>query len=86
MVQNSLDRKSGLPLASTGRGCFDHLVGRSGKILPAVGPEAARAQAERATREAAALRENLRKRKAQARARQDDASGSQDVPDTGETR
>jgi hypothetical protein len=39
------------------------------KPRPHTGPQAAEAQAERASREAAALRENLRRRKAQARQR-----------------
>ncbi|HEY0342565.1 MAG TPA: hypothetical protein VGC34_17325 [Steroidobacteraceae bacterium] len=41
------------------------------KPRPTLLPEAAAAQAERQAREAAALRENLRRRKAQARARDD---------------
>jgi hypothetical protein len=41
-------------------------------------PEAAAAQAERQAREAAALRENLRRRKAQARAR-DDAPSAPEI-------
>jgi hypothetical protein len=41
------------------------------KPRPTLRPEAAAAQAERQAREAAALRENLRRRKAQARARED---------------
>jgi len=44
----------------------------SPKTQPPTGQQAAQAQAERATREAAALRENLRRRKAQARLRADD--------------
>jgi hypothetical protein len=86
MVQNRTARKSERVLASAGWDCFDRVMRHSDKTMPAVGPEAARAQAERAAREAAALRENLRKRKAQARARQDDEPGGQNVPDTGETR
>jgi hypothetical protein len=39
------------------------------KSRPHTGPQAERAAAERAAREAAALRENLRRRKAQARQR-----------------
>jgi hypothetical protein len=44
----------------------------SQKTQPHTGPQAAQAQAERTVREAAALRENLRRRKAQARQRADD--------------
>lgn len=44
---------------------------RPEKPRPTLCPEAAAAQAERQAREAAALRENLRRRKAQARARDD---------------
>ena len=43
----------------------------SPKTQPHTGPHAAQAQSERAAREAAALRENLRRRKAQARLRAD---------------
>jgi hypothetical protein len=81
MVQNRTARKSDRVLASARWDCFDRVMRHSDKTMPAVGPEAARA-----AREAAALRENLRKRKAQARARQDDEPGGQNVPDTGETR
>jgi hypothetical protein len=84
MVQNGTDRKSERVLASARWDCFDRVMRHSDKTMPAVGPGAARAQAERAAREAAALRENLRKRKAQARARQDDESDRQNMPDTGE--
>jgi hypothetical protein len=45
---------------------------------PALTPKAEAAKAERLAREAAALRENLRRRKAQSRARQDhDVQGPQ---------
>jgi hypothetical protein len=43
----------------------------SPKSQPHTGPQAVQAQAERTAREAAALRDNLRRRKAQARLRQD---------------
>ncbi len=42
-----------------------------GKSQPSLGADAAAAKAERQAREAAALRENLRRRKQQARARDD---------------
>jgi hypothetical protein len=41
------------------------------KPRPRTGPQAEQAAADRAAREAAALRENLRRRKAQARQRED---------------
>jgi hypothetical protein len=73
-------------LARAGGGCFDRAMTKSEKTLPRTGPAAAQAQAERAAREAAALRENLRRRKAQARAREDGENTVADVPDAPETR
>jgi hypothetical protein len=54
---------------------------RTEKPRPTLRPEAAAAQAERQAREAAALRENLRRRKAQARARDDIATPPEISPD-----
>jgi hypothetical protein len=52
----------------------------SAKSQPHTGAQAAQAQADRAAREAAALRENLRRRKAQARLR------ASDKPETDATK
>jgi hypothetical protein len=54
---------------------------RPEKPRPTLRPEAAAAQAERLAREAAALRENLRRRKAQARARDDAPTPPEISPD-----
>ena len=51
------------------------------KPRPTLRPEAAAAQAERQAREAAALRENLRRRKAQARARDEAPTPLEISPD-----
>jgi hypothetical protein len=56
-------------------------MNRPEKPRPNLRPEAATAQAERQAREAAALRENLRRRKAQARARDEAPSPPEISPD-----
>lgn len=56
--------------------CFDEAMTKADKQLPHAGAQAARAKAERAAREAAALRENLRRRKAQARSRDEGSAAT----------
>jgi hypothetical protein len=51
-----------------------------GKSHPALGAEAAASKAQREAREAAALRENLRRRKQQARARDDAPAEPENAP------
>jgi hypothetical protein len=58
-------------LASDASGCFDRAMSESKKPRPRTGAKAEQAASERVAREAAALRENLRRRKAQARQRED---------------
>jgi hypothetical protein len=65
------------PLAPHGRGCFlPPVTAQAPPAKPNHGSEAEAARAARLEREAAALRENLRRRKAQTRARGDSAAGS----------
>jgi len=73
-------RRVGPLLASVGRGCLLGAMNYPEKTLPTLRPEAAAAQADRQAREAAALRENLRRRKAQARAREDTPTVPENSP------